>query len=149
MTDLTTILSLAIHETAEGITVADLDLPDAPLVFVNQGFATMTGYTLDEMIGKNCRLLQGPETSSDEIARIRTALLEGKRYAGTLLNYRKDGTPFWNSLSLAPVTLAGHRPHRFYVGIQSDVTGLVAAREHSLELARLLLSRPAEPTQPS
>lgn len=141
MDELNTILGQAMQETAEGITVADLDAPGAPLVFVNAGFVAVTGYAPDEAVGKNCRFLQGPGTSAAEVTRIRAALVAGERYTGTLLNYRKDGRPFWNYLSLCPASLRGHRPNRYYVGIQSDVTGMVAAREHVSELARLLLDR--------
>ncbi|KAL0413241.1 UNVERIFIED_CONTAM: Phototropin-2 [Sesamum radiatum] len=83
--------------------VSDATKPDCPIMYASSGFFTMTGYTSKEVIGKNCRFLQGPDTDQDEVAKIRTAARTGTSYCGRLLNYKKDGTPFWNLLTITPI----------------------------------------------
>ena len=105
-------------------TISDPRLPDDPLVFVNPAFERTTGYSRDEAQGRNCRFLQGPDTDPADVQRIRDALAAQEHVVVTLLNYRKDGTAFWNELSLSPVyDAAGELSH--YVGIQADVTARV------------------------
>jgi PAS domain S-box-containing protein len=109
-------------------TLSDARLPDHPLVFVNPAFERTTGYAREEVEGRNCRFLQGPDTDPQSVARVRAALEAHEQITITLLNYRKDGTPFWNELSLSPVHDAqGTLTH--VVGIQSDVTGRVQAEQ--------------------
>jgi PAS domain S-box-containing protein len=109
-------------------TLSDARLPDHPLVFVNPAFERTTGYAREEVEGRNCRFLQGPDTDPEAVARIRASLEAHEQLTITLLNYRKDGTPFWNELSLSPVHDAqGTLTH--VVGIQSDVTGRVQAEQ--------------------
>jgi len=111
----------ALDVAAEGITIADARLPDRPLIYVNDGFERMTGYTVEEALGRNCRFLQGPDTDPDAMAEIRAALHEDRECLVEILNYRKDGTSFWNRLSITPVRdSAGDVTH--FIGIQSDVT---------------------------
>lgn len=114
-------LGVALDAVGEGITVADLRRPDQPLVFANRAFYTLTGYTPEETLGRNCRFLQGPGTDPEAIRILRHALDRGEAVTIELLNYRKDGSPFWNRLSLAPVPGSGGRPTH-YVGVQRDVT---------------------------
>ena len=105
-------------------TISDPRLPDNPLVFVNPAFERTTGYSRDEAQGRNCRFLQGPDTDPADVQRIRDAIAAQEHVVVTLLNYRKDGTAFWNELSLSPVyDAAGELSH--YVGIQADVTARV------------------------
>lgn len=112
---------LALEAATEGITISDLRQPDTPIVYVNQGFSLLTGYPLDEVIGRNCRFLQGSDTDPATIARLRDALDRGVACSVDILNYRKDGTPFWNRLSITPVASDdGELTH--YVGVQSDIT---------------------------
>ena len=109
-----------------GITVSDCLLPDLPLVYANPAFLRMTGYTLGEVVGRNCRFLQGPDTAQSGLATLRAALRAGRDCAVLLRNHRKDGTSFWNELTMAPVRDDdGHLTH--YIGIQTDVTARVAA----------------------
>ena len=83
--------------------ITDPREPDNPLVWVNPSFTRVTGYEADEVVGRNCRFLQGPATDPAAVAEIRAALAEQRTVTTTLLNYRKDGTAFWNQLSVSPV----------------------------------------------
>src|SRR3954451_14045510 len=107
-----------------GITVSDCRLPDLPLVYANPAFLRMTEYAPADVLGRNCRFLQGRETAQPGLATLRAALRAGRDCAVLLRNYRKDGTSFWNELTMAPVhDEAGHLTH--YIGIQTDVTARV------------------------
>nr|WP_240949264.1 SpoIIE family protein phosphatase [Cellulosimicrobium aquatile] len=118
-------------------TIADARAPGVPLVWVNPAFTATTGYAADEVLGTNCRFLQGPGTDRDAVARIRAAVDGGTTAGETLLNYRKDGTPFWNQLTLSPVhDELGTLTH--FVGVQADVTARVEterSREAALDAA--------------
>lgn len=104
-----------------GITVADASVPDLPLVYVNDGFAEITGYGGSEAIGRNCRFLQGERTDQATVDRIRRALEAEEPVSVEILNYRKSGEPFWNDLDIMPVTDdAGTVTH--FLGFQEDVT---------------------------
>jgi PAS domain S-box-containing protein len=107
-----------------GISVADATLPDLPLTYVNPAFEVMTGYTLEEIQGKNCRFLQREERGQPALGTIRQAIERGREVTAVLKNFRKDGTPFWNELSLSPIrNREGQLTH--FVGIQNDVTARV------------------------
>jgi PAS domain S-box-containing protein len=111
----------ALAVTAEGVTIADARLPDNPLIYANAGFERLTGYSVDYVIGRNCRFLQGPGTEPSAVSQIRDAIRKGRECTVQLLNYRKDGTPFWNRLSITPLrNAAGELTH--FVGVQSDIT---------------------------
>ena len=86
-----------------GISVANAKLPDLPLVYVNPAFEVMTGYCLEEVQGKNCRFLQGVQTGQAEITELREAIRDEREVVVILKNFRKDGKPFWNELSLSPI----------------------------------------------
>ncbi|BBN10468.1 phototropin [Marchantia polymorpha subsp. ruderalis] len=101
--------------------VSDATRTDFPILYASAGFFAMTGYTPREVIGRNCRFLQGPDTDQSDIERIRTALKEGKSYCGRLLNYRKDGTPFWNLLTIAPIKDDTGKVLK-YIGMQVEVS---------------------------
>lgn len=109
------------ESVVNGITIADARDPELPLIYVNPAFQRMTGYTLQEVRGRNCRFLQGPDTSQPGLAVLRQALRQGSEVKTVLRNYRKDGTPFWNELYLSPILdIHGRLTH--YVGIQNEVT---------------------------
>nr|AML79529.1 putative LOV domain-containing protein [Fouquieria macdougalii] len=101
--------------------VSDATRPDIPIVYASSGFFSMTGYSSKEVIGRNCRFLQGPETDQNEVAKIRSAVRTGKSYCGRLLNYKKDGTPFWNLLTVTPIKDAQGRTIKF-IGMQVEVS---------------------------
>jgi diguanylate cyclase (GGDEF)-like protein/PAS domain S-box-containing protein len=111
----------AIEATSNGILLTDHRQDDHPIVYCNPAFERMTGYTRDEVLGKNPRFLQGGDDEQDELGKMRAAMGAGGDYRGVLKNYRKDGTLFWNQLRMSPVfDDSGHLTH--YVGIQTDVT---------------------------
>lgn len=101
--------------------VSDATKPDCPIMYASTGFFTMTGYSAKEVIGKNCRFLQGAETDQNEVSKIRSAVKTGKSYCGRLLNYKKDGTPFWNLLTVTPIKDESGKAIRF-IGMQVEVS---------------------------
>jgi PAS domain S-box-containing protein len=111
----------ALAAASEGITISDARLPDNPLIYVNSGFEKLTGYSAESIIGKNCRFLQGPESDPSASEEIRRALREQRDCVVEILNYQKDGTPFWNRLSITPVRDAD-RKVTHYIGVQTDIT---------------------------
>ena len=111
----------ALRAVAGGILITDPTHPDNPIVFANPGFERLTGYSPQESVGQNCRFLQGPSTDPATIAELRRALQDGHAVAVEILNYRKDGTPFWNALSVSPIHDAAGRITHF-IGVQTDVT---------------------------
>ncbi|MBL8486372.1 MAG: CHASE domain-containing protein [Rhodocyclaceae bacterium] len=118
----------AIESSSNGIVIADMRLPGNPVIYVNPGFQRITGYSADEIIGRNCKLLQGGDAEQPGVKELALAIA-GRRPASVLLrNYRKDGSLFWNELSVAPVfDEAGICTH--YVGIQNDITQRVQAED--------------------
>ena len=106
--------------------ISDPRRPDNPLVWVNPAFSRVTGYTAEDVVGRNCRFLQGPSTDRAAVAQIADDLAAGRSSDVTLLNYRADGTAFWNHLSISPV-LDGEGRLVAHVGVQSDVTARMAA----------------------
>ncbi len=93
----------AVETTRMPMIVTDPHQPDNPIVFANQAFLRMTGYTPEELVGTNCRFLQGPETDRETVSEVRRAIAERKELATEILNYRKDGSTFWNALFISPV----------------------------------------------
>ncbi|WP_284502890.1 histidine kinase famiy protein [Caballeronia sp. AZ10_KS36] len=93
----------AVSTTRMPMLVTDPNQPDNPIVFVNSAFLNLTGFSVEELIGQNCRLLQGPETSQATVSEIRDSVLQGREINIEVLNYRKDGSTFWNALFISPV----------------------------------------------
>ena len=114
-------LTMALASLRHTFTVCDPTLPDCPIVYASDGFLKMTGYDAGDVLNKNCRFLQGEETNMDDVRRIGDAVRAGERITVRLLNYRKDGTKFWNLLTVAPVMLADGTVAKF-IGVQVDVT---------------------------
>ena len=132
------LLSRALTGGAVAVTLADARRPGRPLIWVNAAFTQLTGYRAEEMLGISCRVLQGPATDSAAVQRIREALDAGRGIDELLLNYRKDGSPFWNRVVITPLfDEAGTLTH--FVGAQSDLTDQVAtarAKDAALGVAR-------------
>lgn len=93
----------AVQTTIMPMVITDPRLPDDPIVFANTAFTSMTGYDADEVIGMNCRFLQGPNTDKATVAAISDAIRNREKFTTEILNYRKDGTTFWNALFITPV----------------------------------------------
>ena len=111
----------AIRATRMAMLITDPRRPDNPIVFANESFLKLTGYGRDEIIGRNCRFLQGPETDPETITQLRDAIAAHKDVGIDILNYRKDGTPFWNALYISPVSNEAGEI-QFFFASQLDVT---------------------------
>jgi two-component system, chemotaxis family, CheB/CheR fusion protein len=115
------ILEQAVDSARNGIVITDPALPDNPIVYANQAFLDLSGYPIEEVLGKNCRFLQGPNRDQPELDELRTALKEGIPFIATLRNYRYNGSLFWNELSISPVRDKSGKVIN-YIGVQNDVT---------------------------
>jgi PAS domain S-box-containing protein len=127
---------VAVERTRMPMVVTDPRQPDNPIVLANQAFLDLTGYSADEVIDRNCRFLQGEGTSPSAIAAIRAAVAEGREIDVEILNYRKDGSAFWNQLGLSPV-YDDNGQLMYFFGSQIDVTEFrkvqsLEASEHRL-----------------
>ncbi len=126
----------AISTARNSIIIADNRQPDLPIIYVNPAFEQMTGYELKEVLGKNCRFLQGKDTDPSARALMREAIEQGKDCSVVIKNYRKDGTPFWNEIYLSPVRdQSGAITHWF--GIATDVTERKSIEEQLLRSQRM------------
>ena len=126
------LLAQAIESCNVGISIADASVQGFPLVFLNSEFEKITGYSKEEMLGINCRLLQGPNTDKNVIDIITHAIETLKTQRIEILNYKKDGTEFWNSLQISPV-FNEQQQLTAYVGIQQDITEQKAANQLLIE----------------
>ena len=115
------VLAAAILSTSNGILITDPNKPDNPIIFTNPAFTTLTGYTADEAIGRNCRFLQGTETDDATVEVIRLAIEQHRPVTAEILSYRKDGTSFWLELTISPIFGVGGQLD-YFVGIQTDIT---------------------------
>ncbi|WP_107668656.1 diguanylate cyclase domain-containing protein [Cyanothece sp. BG0011] len=115
------LLYQAIAATNNSIIITDATAPDYPIIYVNPGFETMTGYSFEEVKGKNCRFLQGRDGQQPQLEQIRHCLHHGESCHITLRNYRKDGSLFWNEMSLSPIKDEADKII-YYMGVQTDVT---------------------------
>jgi len=116
----------ALQTAQQNFVVTDPSLPDNPIVYASQGFLNLTGYSLDQILGRNCRFLQGPETDPKSVERIRKAIEQGNDMSVCLLNYRVDGTTFWNQFFIAALRDASGNVTNF-VGVQCKVSDQYAA----------------------
>lgn len=111
----------SINSATNGILIADARQPDMPTVYCNAAFEKITGYAPQEVLGRNCRFLQGTDHRQSGLDAIRRAIRQGTEAKAELRNYRKDGSPFWNELYIAPVKdQQGRLTH--FIGIQTDIT---------------------------
>jgi PAS domain S-box-containing protein len=126
------VLATVVGAVSSGIVICDATRPDHPVTFINAAFTRMTGYKPEEMIGRNCRVLQGRDTDAEQLERLRRALAQHRPITVTLRNYRKDGRTFWNELAISPITDEDGRILQF-VGIMNDVTQRIRAEENLRE----------------
>jgi PAS domain S-box-containing protein len=136
LSDRAALAGIAFERTRMPMVITDARLPDHPIVLANKAFLKLTGYDAHEVLGRNCRFVQGPETSAAAVAEIRRGLMAERDVSVELLNYRKDGTPFWNHLNFSPVHDETGRL-LYHFGSQIDQTKHhqveeLAASEHRL-----------------
>ena len=124
----------AFKATRMPMLITDPQQPDNPIIFCNEAFAKLTGYSRDELIGRNCRLLQGPETDRNAVAQLRDAIADERDISIDILNYRKDGSSFWNALFVSPVRDANGDVIYFFAS-QLDFT-TIKSKEKDLAEAR-------------
>ncbi|MFY9627352.1 MAG: PAS domain-containing protein [Methylocystis sp.] len=127
------VLTQILDSCVNGVTLSDPDIEDSPLVYSNKAFEDMTGYAHDEVVGRNCRFLQGADRDQPELERLRVAISNKEPIEVTLRNYRKNGELFYNRLVVKP--LFDNKGNLVYfLGVQYDVTRQIKAQE---EISRL------------
>jgi len=122
----------AMEEAPVGVTISDITREDEPLVYANEQFRKFTGYDEEAVLGRNCRFLQGEDTDPEAVAAMRQAIDNRESVSVELLNYRKDGTEFWNRVTIAPIG-SEHGEATAYVGFQEDIT---ERKEYEREIKR-------------
>jgi PAS domain S-box-containing protein len=132
-----TLRARAMEEAPFGITITDTTRPDDPLVYLNDRFEELTGYGEPAALGRNCRFLQGDGTAIEPVNRLRTAIDQGEPESVELLNYRQDGTQFWNRVTIAPLNDGEGTPEHF-VGFQEDVSETVERDRRQKAVVRVL-----------
>jgi len=141
-TDALWIYTRALAATSCGIVISDARQPHNPIIYCNPAFERITGYSQGEVMGRNCRFLQGPDTDPQAIAQIRHSIRTEQECKVVLKNYRKDGTVFWNDLTISPVRDAsGDLTH--FIGVQTDITQRKQAEE-TLQLMQFSIDRTAD-----
>lgn len=134
------VLSAILDECVNGVTLADPDLEDAPIVYANKAFETLTGYSQEDIIGYNCRFLQGEDRQQEARFAIAEAVRNHEAIEVTLRNYKKDGTLFHNRLKIVPLFDKKQRVI-YYLGVQYDITQKVNAEHEIRSLTDLLSMR--------
>lgn len=122
------LLQKAIDQTGVGVVLSNPRLQDNPVIYINKGFEELTGYKANEVIGRNCRFLQGAQTKQEEVQKIRDAIREQSSCDVEILNYKKNGEPFWNELHLTPL-FDEQGELEYFIGIQKDITKCKQAEE--------------------
>src|SRR5918994_2367075 len=129
------LLERAVTASTNSIVITDPNQPDDPIVYVNPAFERTTGYASEEVLSRNCRFLQREDRDQPALGELRAAVYEGRHCTVVLRNYRKDGSLFWNELSIYPVREEDGRMTNF-VGVQNDVTERIRAEEILSEIRR-------------
>ncbi|MDA9865490.1 PAS domain-containing protein [bacterium] len=127
-------MAQAVQHARIPLCISDPNLPDNPIVFANSAFLDLTGFSEEEVVGRNCRFLQGKDTTEESLAALRTAIQRRAVETVEVLNYRKDGSSFINSLQIGPI-LDEQGNLMFYFGSQLDVTDKRDAERKARELA--------------
>ncbi|CAI8946197.1 MULTISPECIES: PAS domain-containing protein [Pseudomonas] len=138
------LLQMAINASNDGIVIAEKEGDqDKILIYVNPAFERLTGYTSEEILYQDCRFLQSGDRDQDALPKIRDALDREGSCREILRNYRKDGTPFWNELSLSTVKNPNDG-QVYFIGVQKDVTIQVKAQQRVIQLEAQLAEVQAE-----
>jgi PAS domain S-box-containing protein len=133
------ILTKILDTCVNGVTLTDPDLDDSPIVYANKRFQEITGYASDEILGRNCRFLQGKDRDQEGLRRLREALKIRQPVEVTLRNYRKNGNVFQNKLNITPLFDAEGRLI-YFLGVQFDVTEQLRAENEIGDLRAKLHS---------
>lgn len=120
------VLSAILDACVNGVTLADPDLEDAPIIYANKAFEDLTGYSQEEILGHNCRFLQGEDREQEARFQIKEAMAKNEGIEVTLRNYKKDGTLFYNHLKVVPLFDKKQRVI-YFLGVQYDITKQVNA----------------------
>ncbi|MCH9638327.1 MAG: PAS domain-containing protein [Betaproteobacteria bacterium] len=131
------VLSTILDSCVNGVTLSDPDQEDMPLVYANKAFESITGYTLEETIGKNCRFLQGTERNQECLSQLREAIKNKKPVEVTLRNFRKNGELFYNHLNMSPLFDSSGNL-LYFLGVQYEVTEQIRASEEIKKLKEQL-----------
>ncbi len=131
------VLSKILDSCVNGVTLADPDQEDLPLVYVNKAFELITGYTLAETVGRNCRFLQGNEHDQAGVQQLREAIKNKQPVEVVLRNYRKNGELFYNHLLVSPL-FDSHGNLLYFLGVQFDITPKIRAEEEIKSLKEQL-----------
>ena len=137
------LMQMVVNASNDGIVVAEREGKDKPLIYVNPAFERMTGYNLDDVLYQDCRFLQSGDRDQPALMAIREALDSGGACREILRNYRKDGTHFWNELSLSTVYNQADQ-QTYFVGVQKDVTVQVKAQQRVTQLDAQVAALTAE-----
>lgn len=137
------VLSAILDECVNGVTLADPDIEDAPIVYANKAFERLTGYTQEDIIGHNCRFLQGKDRDQAARFQIADAMEKHEAIEVTLRNYKKDGTLFHNRLKITPLFDKKNRVI-YYLGVQYDITEHVNATNEIKELNDFINAMPGK-----
>ena len=129
------LLVATIESCPISISIADAQRPGLPLIYVNPSFTRVTGYALHEAIERNCDFLQGPDTDPETVRQLTEALAHGQPVDVEILNYRKDGSPFWNAVMIAPLMRGGRIVA--FIGVQNDITDKRAQQQEFQRRHRL------------
>lgn len=140
------LLLLALDASISGIIITDNHLPDNPIIYCNKAFEKMTGYAHEDIMGRNCRFLQGNDRDQSGRAVLRAAVEKGESVIVVLRNYKKDGTLFWNELYMSPVYEGGDGI-RYFIGVQNDVTRRKQAEQEVMDQQAHLEERISERTR--
>ena len=132
-----------VDASQDGIVVAEQEGDDNILIYVNDAFETLTGYSRDEILYQDCRFLQAGDRDQHGLQLIREAIASGQPTRQVLRNYRKDGTHFWNELSVTPVFNESDQL-TYFIGVQKDVTQQVKAEQRVAQLEAQLMTVQAE-----
>ena len=120
--------------TRQGVLITDHTQPSNPIIYANPAMEKLTGYSKDDLVGQNCRILEGPDTDSNAFSNLRKAVAENKTYTTVFKSYRKDNTTFWNEVTISPIKDSTGKTTN-YVDVHNDVTDQLLAREHNTKLA--------------
>ncbi|KMK78117.1 PAS domain-containing protein [Alkalihalobacillus pseudalcaliphilus] len=140
------LLKKIIDYAKTAIVITDPAKADNPIVYMSKGFSLMTGYQRQEVIGRNCRFMQGPDTDLQTVKKIKDAITNQTSFSAEILNYKKDGTPFWNQLTIDPVYFEKEKRF-FFIGMQKDITEQKKTEQKYMDSVQLIesISNPIVP----